>query len=204
MNARHNNRRYTASVVQWNTARPLKQRATNLLSVQSSPEARANCQRIKVVVNLFHLAFVNYHKCHNHQKTTTDDSAHANVWHFYLCTLCSVALSFLLCLSHIIPHLPHIIILPPRVYAPSLNLYMETEPVNVSVSILKALYYLKSEEKNHHTLINTLNSRGKYLILMIFVSIICLKACFFIFQKWLLYIYSTHNVDTRNNITFMD
>lgn len=50
--------------------------------------------------------------CHNHQKTTTDDLAHANVWHFYLCTLCSVTLFFLICLWHIIPHLPPIISLP--------------------------------------------------------------------------------------------
>lgn len=74
----------------------------------------ANCQRNKAAifdVNLFHLAFVNYHKCHNHQKTT-DELACVNVWHFYLYTLCSAALSFLLCLSHIVPHLPRIIILP--------------------------------------------------------------------------------------------
>lgn len=92
-----------------------------LWKVRLSPHA--NCQRIKVawfVVNLFHLAFVNYHKCHNRQKTTTDDLARASVCHFYLYILCSVALSSLLCLSHIIPHLPHIIILPSHFFASSL------------------------------------------------------------------------------------
>lgn len=62
----------------------------------------ANCQRIKAArsdVNLFYLAFVNYHKCHNHQKTT-DDLAHANVWHFYLYTLCSAALFPPLFITH--------------------------------------------------------------------------------------------------------
>lgn len=102
----------------------LRQWDANLPPVKSSSTCpHANCQRIKVagfVVNLFHLAFVNYHKCHNHQKTTTDDLARATVWHFYLYTLCSVALSSLLCLSHIIPHLPHIIILPSHFFASSL------------------------------------------------------------------------------------
>lgn len=65
-----------------------------------------------ICCNFIPLSFVNYHSCHNHQKTTTDDLARANVWHFYLYTLCSVALSFLLCLSHITPHLLQIIILP--------------------------------------------------------------------------------------------
>lgn len=52
----------------------------------------AICQRTSVVwfdVNVSNMAFVNYHKCHNHQKTTTDDLARTRVRHFYLYTFCS-------------------------------------------------------------------------------------------------------------------
>lgn len=84
----------------------------------------ANCQRIKVAwfdVNEFNLVFLNYRKCHNHRETTTDDLARTNVWHVYLYTLCSAALSFLLCLWHITPHLLLIIILPLTFCASSLS-----------------------------------------------------------------------------------
>ena len=88
------------------------------------PNPHANCQRMKVAwfdVNEFVLVFLNYRKCHNHQETTTDELARANVWHVYLYTLCSAALSFLLCLWHITPHLLLIIILPLTFCASSLS-----------------------------------------------------------------------------------
>ena len=118
-----------------------------------------NCQSIKVarfVVNLFHLAFVNYHKCHNHQKTTTDDLARTNVWHFYLYTLCSVALSSLLCLSHIIPHLPHIIILPSHFFASSLSFLNADRTCKFEDFYYKEPYVASTlrGNKSHYVVIN--------------------------------------------------
>lgn len=59
----------------------------------------ANCQTIETsrgAVNVFHLAFVNYHKCHNHQKTTTDDISGALTFDTSIFTcLCSATLSSL-------------------------------------------------------------------------------------------------------------